>query len=487
MRKQTKLVAVLSAAALLAIGASMTSFAKGWTEEDGEWVYLDKYGDRVTTEWKKSGSNYYYLDEEGVMATESLVEYKDDIYYVDANGVKVMDQWVSVENEDDIDVDGKEVDVLWYYFGSTGKAVKATTSDKKVKTVAYAGGNGNFVFDTEGHMVSGWTDVDGNLYYLGTENEGWAYTGWQYLEPAEDMVNDDYDDEEWFYFQSNGKARKAAEGKTLTKYIGGRYYTFDENGVMIDGWFDAATPPTGASIADAYASENGVMKSGWVYTSARNDEDDDNWYYLVSIREGNNVSRSVAFNSNPGDGLMRAKVIKGKTYLFDAEGAMVTGVKNLYAVTTENYTQNVASTNNGYYGVEDRVLSTGTYYFNKTSGSTEGQMLTGKVAVTDDGETFYYHFDKTTGKAYKNSVKDGILYGADGKRIAADDGNANMVYTTEDDIKVIKSNAVYTEIPADSEIIVSSSGKVRTSGSVKIDGVRYTVENYIVTNVEVID
>ena len=36
MRKQTKLVAVLSTAALLAIGASMTSFAaQGWAEEDG--------------------------------------------------------------------------------------------------------------------------------------------------------------------------------------------------------------------------------------------------------------------------------------------------------------------------------------------------------------------------------------------------------------------------------------------------------------------
>ncbi len=35
MRKQTKLVAVLSAAALLAVGASMTSFA-GWEkDEDG--------------------------------------------------------------------------------------------------------------------------------------------------------------------------------------------------------------------------------------------------------------------------------------------------------------------------------------------------------------------------------------------------------------------------------------------------------------------
>ena len=49
MRKQTKLVAVLSTAALLAIGASMTSFAaQGWAEEDGTWVYYDRNGDRVT-------------------------------------------------------------------------------------------------------------------------------------------------------------------------------------------------------------------------------------------------------------------------------------------------------------------------------------------------------------------------------------------------------------------------------------------------------
>ena len=49
MKKQTKLVAVLSTAALLAIGASMTSFAAtGWAEEDGTWVYYDRNGDKVT-------------------------------------------------------------------------------------------------------------------------------------------------------------------------------------------------------------------------------------------------------------------------------------------------------------------------------------------------------------------------------------------------------------------------------------------------------
>ena len=49
MKKQTKLVAVLSTAALLAIGASMTSFAAtGWAEEDGTWVYYNRDGERAT-------------------------------------------------------------------------------------------------------------------------------------------------------------------------------------------------------------------------------------------------------------------------------------------------------------------------------------------------------------------------------------------------------------------------------------------------------
>ena len=55
MRKQTKLVAVLSAAALLAMGASMTSFAAGWEKDDaGVWHYYDSDDEMVTGEWKKT-------------------------------------------------------------------------------------------------------------------------------------------------------------------------------------------------------------------------------------------------------------------------------------------------------------------------------------------------------------------------------------------------------------------------------------------------
>ena len=53
MKKQTKLVAVLSTASLLAIGASMTSFAaSGWVEEDGTWVYYNRVGARAPDVWQ---------------------------------------------------------------------------------------------------------------------------------------------------------------------------------------------------------------------------------------------------------------------------------------------------------------------------------------------------------------------------------------------------------------------------------------------------
>ena len=80
MKKQTKLVAVLSTAALLAIGAFMTSFAAtGWAEEDGTWVYYNR---------------------DGEMAVDQLIEDGDNYYYVDINGVMAANQWVAIENED---------------------------------------------------------------------------------------------------------------------------------------------------------------------------------------------------------------------------------------------------------------------------------------------------------------------------------------------------------------------------------------------------
>ena len=460
MRKQTKLVAVLSAAALLAIGASMTSFAKGWTEQDGEWVYLDSDNERVTQEWKKSGSNYYWLDEDGVMATEQIVEDNENIYYVDANGVRVKNQWVAVENEDEVDVNGEEVDTLWYYFGDNGKAYKSEDTELKKKTVAYAGGNGTFFFDSDGHMASGWIEYSNNIYYCGTENEGWAYTGWQYLETDSDLFSGEYDDQVWFNFKSSGAARKAAAGKTTNWYSKGRYYTFNDEGVLVSDWYDVIVA-SGATAADAmaYTSEDGSKGTGWIYTEDPT-ESDSYWYYLVTVTENGTV-RSVPFNY--GGAAKAAKVIKGKTYLFNNEGEMLKGLQTI----------GEGGTPSSWKGITAKPLAEGKYFFTKTSGSTQGQMITGKFAYDNDGDIENYYFDKTTGRALTAEVKDGVVYGIDGIRIQAEDGNSNARVSVDYDIKYSKAEGGV--IKAGTVFIVSSNGKLRTSGTVKVDGVYYDI------------
>ena len=156
MRKQTKLVAVASAAALLAIGASMTSFAAtGWVEEDGQWYFYDKDGNRVEDAWKKSGDNWYWLDGEegGAMAVDKLIEDDDDTYYVDGNGVMVRTTWVKVVNEDQDD-DEDPAEYNYYYMQSTGRAYKTSTESTKFKTID----GKRYAFDEDGKMLYGWVN-----------------------------------------------------------------------------------------------------------------------------------------------------------------------------------------------------------------------------------------------------------------------------------------------------------------------------------------
>ena len=104
MKKQTKVLAVLSTAMLMAAVTpaifpnTTDTYAKsaGWTEENGNWYYYDSYGDPVTDSWKKSGDDWYYLDSDGVRVSGMQI----DEYYVGEDGKRVSTEWVSVENED---------------------------------------------------------------------------------------------------------------------------------------------------------------------------------------------------------------------------------------------------------------------------------------------------------------------------------------------------------------------------------------------------
>lgn len=485
MRKQTKLVAVLSTAALLAIGASMTSFAaQGWAEEDGTWVYYDSSNDRVTEEWKKSGDNWYWLDDNGEMAVDMLVEDDDDYYYVDANGVMVTNQWVAIENEDAGEED--EPDHYWYYFQANGKAYTRSDNASEDSVSAKTINGKKYAFDEEGRMLYGWvsggerqTDDDAwkeSLYYFGDEDDGAMSLGWRQISIVDDEYEDlqpgdeywDEDQDRWFYFQTSGKkvAADSDDGDTLkTKTINGRKYGFDEYGRMIADWFtETASYSTATQGVASYTSsfmyfstpEDGARATkGWfkvvpgfyLHEDKYNDGDD-YWYYA------------------DGDGEIYSdviKTIKGKKYAFDNYGRMIDGLVFLQMATengkvdSSEIAQKFADDGDIPYDTEDAFddfvvhyapqISSGeirSFYF---GDSDDGAMKTGRQTVDIDGDSFTFKFkDSSSSKgAGINGIDDHKLYSA-GKLIEADsDDKYQVVIYSEDEDGIVTMEKMDTD------------------------------------------
>ncbi len=459
MRKQTKLVAVLSAAALLAVGASMTSFA-GWEkDEDGIWHYYDSDDEMVTDEWRKDGSKWFYLDEDGNMATEAWV---DDEYYVGADGAMVKNDWVKTTADEDVS-DPEDDGDHWYYFGSNGKKVE--DDSKKINGRTY-------YFNEDGEMRYGWhQDGDGDVFYLGAEDEGWrAESQWLWLElPAEDESDrngvsfdtdecEDCDEEGWYYFGSNGKMYKKADKKK----VNGKYYFFNEHGQMVYEWINNQkyivsknTTPSGAELKpNASASnaldgivadgeqgagyiynmqysnvvEDGSRANGWYEIDGSADtgtDGDTDWYYFDDgeAERADSAKDLLAIADGDGAPVYRAKIkINGKYFCFNEMGQMQTGLQFI---------------------PDDSAF----YYFDDN-----GYMQTGKETnVEDDDDSYNFYFITKNGKNGQGQMgeKDGYLYFG-GKRLEADD-----------DYRIINYGGDY--------YLVNNKGKIQDSKSKKYD------------------
>ncbi len=525
MRKQAKFVAVLSAAALLAVGASMTAFAATphWDMEDGEWVYLDRNGDKVVDVWKKSNGQWYYLDSDGYMAKDMVVEDDNDAYYVGSDGARVTNAWVSMDNDDllDDDEEPESIDTVWMFFDGSGKAIGFGENNEVVKKLSYGDGqSAYFMFNTDGYMLSGWKDRNGDLYYLGDQNEGWARTGWQQLEvdinlPVFQALDEDDDgEEEWFYFKPNGKAYK-----NTTQGYNGKTYVFDEYGRMLDLWTyksngvdysnnasssSAYATPAGAtpsSVAAYYAEDNGGRDKNWIWAYPKTDyeeyDDDQYWFWLnskgVPFKAGDNGTTGYANRLDDTDrvsdtthaeysGVVEAKVIKNNTYLFNEKGVMLQGLYSLSGVKRGN----------------GSVMS-GIYLFDKAGypSSSSGKMVTNrKMKVDVNGEDATYYFSKN-GWAYQNSVVSSTVYGKDGKlQDDYGDGSTYERVKLSDVTDAINSagkyilrgkatGSVVVEGDANDEVLINGYGRIKTSGSCKdIDGDTITVTKGIVTKIE---
>ena len=483
MRKQTKLVAVLSTAALLAIGASMTSFAAtGWVEEDGTWVYYNRDEERATEEWKKSGDNWFWLDDNGEMAVDQLIEDDDDYYYVNEAGAMVSNQWVAIENEDAGEED--EPDAYWYYFQANGKAYKRSENASEDSISAKTINGKKYAFDEEGRMLYGWvnggerqTDDDAwkeSLYYFGDENDGAMSLGWRQISIVDDEYEDlqpgdeywDEDQDRWFYFQTSGKKVEASdddvaedgEDAIKTKTINGQRYGFDQYGRMIGDWYSVAattaTASEGGQGLDTYSKtfmyfsnpEDGArVTKGWFKVvpgyylqESKYEDGDDYWYYA------------------DGNGKLYANEIKsinGKKYAFDNYGRMIDGLALLQMekdgdrFDSSEIAQKWADDSEYNYETGDDFDTTvadnapqfasGELRFYYFGDSDDGAMKTGKQTVSIDGEDYTFKFkDSSSSKGAGILGKDDEKLYMAGKLVKADKDDKYQVVLYDEATKI---------------------------------------------------
>ena len=447
MRKQTKIAAVVSAAALLALGASMTSFAaaKGtWMMVDGEWYCYDKNGDAYENTFCSSNGKEYFVGEDGQLVRSSWVEYDNEKYFVNSSGAKITNDWRLTTPMDEEDADEE-----WFYFQSTGKM--ATN-----KKITYKGKT--YFFDSDGKMLTGWVTAKGkevaneensidadDTYYCGEDGarleKAWIYT----TEPtAEDNEADA--DEHWYYLKSSGNPVVNKKQNNLK----GQSYIFDKDGVMLSGWVAGTkTEVTSSNASSAkkykydYVEIDGqydnialstekdqdkevyycggeddghVKKNKWIKTwrpadTYDEDEDVDKYWYWIE-KDGQvfvpETADATATKFKLADGKMETKTdgaqiskkkVGSKNYFFNQDGEMMSQFMEVTSLATGS---------NAFEG-------TGMYYL---GGDDDGAMKTGAQTVKDDnGDSFKFYFGTRTATKNVEEVKGVGITGNKGTKL----------------------------------------------------------------------
>ena len=484
MRKQTKIAALISAAAVLSVGGAMTAFAAtGWQQENGTWVYYNRNEEKVTETWQKSGDYWFYLDDNGEMATDSLIDDNDDTYYVDVNGVMVTNRWVAVDNENA--GEENEPNQWWYYFGANGKAYKrsdSSTGDVSLKTI-----NGKkYTFNTDGKMQYGWvkdgeTQHDDNAwqdseYFFGDENDGSMAEGWKEIAIKDDQAADlqpgdnywDEDQTRWFYFKASGKKEKSQTGKT----INGRKYGFDEYGRMNAGWITTATA-SNTKAADGGSQGIATYSNSFLYYSTPEDgaRSTKGWFKVTPgyyLQRDKYEDGSDYWYYSDGNGKLTVneiKTVNGKKYAFDNYGRMISGFvvlqmegntvgagyssKKIVQKVDSDGTYDTGDNYNRFVKANDSLFRSGelkSYFF---GGSDDGSMKTGKQTVELDSEKYTFEFAKNGSNkgVGLNGMEDHKFY-VGGKLTTADADSKIEIVILDSSNKLVAKSSVEDALAA---------------------------------------
>ena len=339
MTKQTKIGVILAAAAVLSVSVASLVSARGWVQAGGNWQYLNNDNEPVTSTIQASGNSKFYLDENGYMVRDYFLENddNDNTYYFGSNGAMVTNTWVAIDSSIVEDQQDYVPDVYWYYFGSSGKAVKGSANNPKKSTI-----NGNkYMFNEYGQMLTGWIDPEGKTvdpdeednpfataqYYAGGDNDGVLRSGWV---TYYDGYSSDAEEDNWktdltniyFYFNpSNNKKVGYDAANYETKTINNRKYVFSSEGIMMSGfdWYDQygnAADEKAKYYSDA--DDGHLVKRGWVYAVPSK---------YIDSKKNNDDEEKYMYFENSGDIVKdQIKKINGKHYVFNQKGIMETGL-----------------------------------------------------------------------------------------------------------------------------------------------------------------
>lgn len=246
----------------------------GWCQFNGKWYYLNPTTGAAYRGWQTIGGKKYYFDDyyyNPYMYADMIAQINGEYYKFGKNGVMLTG--FQKQNEDD--------PYAWiYYFDPENNGARASGWKKIDGKYYYFDENSSYMyknsiqlvddkyycFGEDGALKTGWQkemDSYGSVkwYYFTTKG---AYTGWHKISGK------------WYYFyESTGSYTSKPYMYTGTKnssyQIDGKYYCFDDNGVMKTGWVD-----TGSDDYHSwryYDPETGAAVDGWQKISNK-------WYYF---------------------------------------------------------------------------------------------------------------------------------------------------------------------------------------------------------------
>ena len=421
-----------------------------YDDEDAEeqWFYFQSTGKRAENKKLVIKGKTYFFDADGNMLTgwvqkngDEYEQGENDItsgdggnagstYYCDETGARLEKTWVETWAPEVDDEDADTDDLHYYYLKSSGTVQTGKASNINGQT---------YFFGTNGQMLTGWiaktssnyemiwehdADTDGKYddslsssalagadIYFCAEDGHMRKNKWAKMWNNKEFgMEDDDNDEYWFYLEKSGKVYVPTSGDAVNKYkfidgegesfsgifenkgqinvtekkINGKTYLFDTNGQMVSGFImrgDKDAIKDGKGLMYYYGGSNdGVMAEG--SKSISDDSGVDYRFYFSNSngKDGEYYYNGAGVNGNKNGKLykngllvkaMNDKYEVADVTIYDKDGTVV-GTEDYHYII--NQSGSIQTSDKKYEEDDDVLIDATKATFDKSKGALKGSV-----------------------------------------------------------------------------------------------------------------